>query len=57
MINKLNTNSSLDNQLKWELLKHEIRRFTISYCKQSTKKDETVREYLEKKTNKSLRMF
>ena len=37
--NKLNTNTSFDNQLKWELLKYEIRRSTISYCKQHTKKD------------------
>ena len=37
MINKLNTNTSLKNQLKWELHKYGIRRFTISYCKQRTK--------------------
>ena len=49
MINELNTNTSLDNQLKWELLKYEIRRFTISYCKQRTKKDEAERKYLENK--------
>ena len=49
MINKLNTNTSLDNQLNWELLKYEIRRFTISYCKQRTKKDEVKRKYLENK--------
>ena len=49
MINKLNTNTSLDNQLNWELLKYEIRRFTISYCKQRTKKDEAERKYLENK--------
>ena len=39
VINELNTNTSLDNQLKWELLKHEIRRLTICYCKQRSKKD------------------
>ena len=49
MINELNTNASLNNQLKWELLKYEIRRFTISYCKQHTKKDERERKYLENK--------
>ena len=38
MINELNTNTFLNNQLKWELLKYEIRRFTISNCKQRTKK-------------------
>ena len=49
MINELNTNASLNNQLKWELLKYEIRRFTISYCKQHTKKDERERKYHENK--------
>ena len=39
----------MDNQLKWELLKYEIRRFTISHCKQRTKKDEAERKYLENK--------
>ena len=42
MINELNTNTSLNNQLTWELRKYEIKRFTISYCKQRTKQD--VRE-------------
>ena len=49
MINELNTNTSLDDQLKWELLKYEIRRFTISYSKQRTKKDDAERKYLENK--------
>ena len=49
MINKLNTKTSLKNQLKWELLKYEIKRFTISYCKQRTKKDKQERKYLENK--------
>ena len=49
MINELNTNTSLNNQLKWELRKYEMRRFTISYCKQRTKKDERERNYLENK--------
>ena len=49
MISELNTNTSLENQLKWELLKYEIRRFTISYCKQRTKKDVAERKYLENK--------
>ena len=49
MINELNTNTSLNNQPKWELLKYEIRRFAISYCKQHTKKDEAERKYLENK--------
>ena len=44
MINELNTNTSLAKQLKWELLKYEIRRFTISYCKQRTKKDEAKKK-------------
>ena len=44
MINDLNTNTPLDNHLKWELLKYEIRRFTISYCKQRTKKDEAKKK-------------
>ena len=39
MINEFNTNTSLDNQLKKERLKNEIRRFTISFCKQRTKRD------------------
>ena len=38
MVNELNTNISLNNQLKWELLKYEVKRFTISYCKQRTKR-------------------
>ena len=49
MINELNTNTSLNNQLKWELLKYEIRRFTIFYYKQRTEKDERERKYLENK--------
>ena len=49
MTNKLNTNTFLDNQLKWELLKYEIRRYTISYCKQRNKKDVAERKYLENK--------
>ena len=49
MINELNTNTSLDNQLKWELLKYEIRMFTISCCRQRTKKDEAETKYLENK--------
>ena len=49
MINEINTNTYLDNQLKWELLKYEIRKFTISYCKQRTKKDAAERKYLENK--------
>ena len=37
----------MDSQLKWEQLKYEIRKFTISYCKQRTKKDGRERKYLE----------
>ena len=47
MISKLNTNTSLNNRLKCELLKYETRRFTISYCKQRTKKDVRERKHLE----------
>ena len=39
----------LDYQQKWELLKYEIRRFAISYCKQRTKKYVGERKYLENK--------
>ena len=39
----------MDNQQKWELLKYEIRSFTISYSKQRTKKDEAEGKYLENK--------
>ena len=51
MINELNTNFilTLKNQLKQELLKYEIRRFTISYCKERTKKNEQERKYIENK--------
>ena len=49
MINELNTNTSLNNQLKWELLEYKIRRFTISDCKKRTKKDERERKYPENK--------
>ena len=49
MISELNTNAFLDNQLKWELLKYEIRRFTISYCKQRNKKGVAERKYLVNK--------
>ena len=49
MINELNTNTFLDNQLKWELLKYEIRRFKTSYCKQRNKKDVVERKYPENK--------
>ena len=30
-MNELNTNITLDNQLEWELLNYEIRKFTVSY--------------------------
>ena len=46
---ELNTNTSLNGQLKWKPLKYEIRKFTISYCKQPTKKDKHERNYLENK--------
>ena len=49
MINELNTNTSLNNQLIWKRLKYGIRRFTTSYCKQRTKKDERERKYLKNK--------
>ena len=49
MINELNTNTFLDNELKWKLLKYEMRRFAISYCKQHNKKDVAERKYLENK--------
>ena len=49
MINELNTNTSLNNQPKWKLLKYEIRRFAISCCKKRTKKDERQRKCLENK--------
>ena len=39
----------MNSQLKWELLKYEMRRFTIFYCKQRTRKDELERKYLENK--------
>ena len=39
----------LSNQLKWELVRYEIGRFTIFYCKQRTKKDVRERKYLENK--------
>ena len=32
--------TSLNNELKREVLKYEMRRFTISYCKQRTRKDD-----------------
>ena len=38
MIKKLNTNTSLDKQIKWELLKYEIRRFAMSYLSNALKK-------------------
>ena len=41
--------TSLNNELKRELLKYEMRRFTISYCKQRTRKDERERKCLENK--------
>ena len=50
MVNKLHTNTSLNNRLKWELLTYKIRRFTNSYCKQHTKKMyEKDKIYLENK--------
>ena len=39
----------MNSQLKWELLKYEMRRFTIFYCKQRTRKDKLERKYLENK--------
>ena len=41
--------TSLNNELKREVLKYEMRRFTISYCKQRTRKDERERKCLENK--------
>ena len=38
MINEVNTNNSLDNQLKWELLKYEIRRFQYPIASNALKK-------------------
>ena len=49
MINKLNTNTSLNNRLKCERLKYETRWFTISYRKQRTKKDVRERKHLDNK--------
>ena len=45
MISDFNPYTSLDNQQKWKLLQYEIRGFTVSYCKQRTKKDEAERKY------------
>ena len=39
----------MNSQLKWELLKYEMRRFTIFYGKQRTRKDKLERKYLENK--------
>ena len=39
----------MESQLKWQLLKYEIRRFTISYCKQRTKRNLAGRKLLENK--------
>ena len=39
----------MESQLKWQLLEYEIRRFTISYCKQRTKRDLAGRKLLENK--------
>ena len=36
------------------MLKYDIRRFTISYCKQRTKKDEQEGKYLENKQKQNL---
>ena len=49
MTNELNTNTSLNNQLKLELLKYENRRYTISYYKQRTRKDVRERKCFENK--------
>ena len=56
MVNELNTNISLNNQLKWELFKYEVKRFTIFYCKQRTKRMQE-RESVLKVNQKKLRIF
>ena len=47
--NFLNLNRDLDKQLKWELLKYEVKIFTRRYTKRLAKEKKANRENLEKK--------
>ena len=44
------TNTSLENkQVKWELLKYEVKKFTIAYSKKAAKQKRMQKDILEKK--------
>ena len=42
-----NSYSNFDDQVKWEFLKYEIRKFTIKYCKEKAKQKRARKEELE----------
>ena len=45
----LNSENSFDEQVKWEYMKFEIRKFTISYSKISAKDNRKIKHDLENK--------
>ena len=45
----LDSEHSFDEQVKWEYMKFEIRRFTISYCKIRSKNNRKIKNDLENK--------
>jgi hypothetical protein len=45
----LQSNTDLNKQLKWELLKYEVKKFTIDYTKRIAKLKRANKENLEKK--------
>ena len=49
MINELNTNTSLNNQLNWELLKYDMKSEDLQFPLKHLKRDEQERKYLENK--------
>ena len=44
--------SNMNAQLKWELLKYEIRKFTIDYTKRKAKERRKQQAYLESEIKK-----
>ena len=48
-IEDLNSENSFDDQVKWDYIKFQIRKFTISYSKIRVKNTRRIKDDLEKK--------
>ena len=51
-LNLLKKEDILDDQVRWEYLKYEVRKFSIKFSKAQAKKPRLKRVLLEKKTKK-----